>query len=61
MRRAIANFIMWLVKPALGPMLEELNDNIDGLILRKVDVEDVSMGHDGSLYARDTTIFTHNE
>lgn len=59
MRYAIANAIMWLIKPVLGPMMKSLDDNVTQLINRKVERTEVSMAEDGTLRAKDPTTFVH--
>lgn len=59
MRYAIANALLWLLQPALGPMMKSLDDNITQLIKRKVERTEVGMAEDGTLRAKDPTTFVH--
>ena len=57
MRYAIANFILWLLQPALGPLIGELDKNITSLIQRKVERAEVEMAEDGTLRASNPSTF----
>lgn len=57
MRYAIANAIMWLVKPVLGPMIRDLDSNITQLIQRKIDRTEVDVAEDGTIRAHDPASF----
>lgn len=57
MRFAIANFIMWLIQPVLGPMIRELDGNITQIIQRKIDRAEVDVTDDGTIRAHNPLTF----
>lgn len=59
MRHTIANLIMWIIQPVLGPMIRELDDNITQLIRRKVDHDELTLGEDGAIRPADPATFSH--
>lgn len=59
MRYTIANLIMWIIQPVLGPMIRELDSNITQIIKRKVDHNELTLGEDGAIRPADPATFNH--
>lgn len=57
MRMFLANLIMWIVQPVLGPMIRSLDSNITQIIQRKIDRAEVDVAEDGTIRAHNPSTF----